>query len=298
MRRPNTTWIGQGGGTQPPNPVQFGLFVTPLRDEFGRVCELTHIAEADGFDYVSIQDHPYQPTFLDSLALIAVLIGQTSRLRFVSNVANLPLRPPAMLAKAGATLDAVSGGRFELGIGGGARWDQIAGLGGTRLTPSETVAATDEAISVIRTLWIPGQVANFSGKHYTLTEADTGPAPAHEIGIWLGAGGPRMLGLLGRKADGWIAPVMTNYETKPAAQDRIDAAARSVGRAPTEIRRVIQLVGQVTDRVTTTGRPRRGPGTQPIRTTPDGWANIITEFVVHERFDTVNFRPRSPTPIT
>ena len=55
-------------------------------------------------------------------------------------------------------------------------------------------------------------------------------------------------------------------------------------------------VGAVTDRVTTTGRPRRGPGTQPIRTTPDGWANIITEFVVQERFDTVNFLPEIPDP--
>ena len=54
-------------------------------------------------------------------------------------------------------------------------------------------------------------------------------------------------------------------------------------------------VGAVTDRVTTTGRPRRGPGTQPIRTT-DGWANIITEFVVQERFDTVNFLPEIPDP--
>ena len=52
-------------------------------------------------------------------------------------------------------------------------------------------------------------------------------------------------------------------------------------------------VGAVTDRVTTTGRPRRGPGTQPIRT---GWANIITEFVVQERFDTVNFLPEIPDP--
>ena len=84
-----------------PNPVQFGLFVTPLRDDLNRVHELTQAAEARGFDYISIQDHPYESTFLDSLALIGVLIGQTRRLRFMSNVANMPLRPPAMLAKTG-----------------------------------------------------------------------------------------------------------------------------------------------------------------------------------------------------
>jgi alkanesulfonate monooxygenase SsuD/methylene tetrahydromethanopterin reductase-like flavin-dependent oxidoreductase (luciferase family) len=218
-----------------------------------------------------------------------VLIGQTSRLRFMTNVANLPLRPPAMLAKTSATLDALSGGRFELGIGGGRLWDRITGLGGPRLTPREVLAATDEAITVIRTLWTPGQVVNIPGAHYSLTDVDTGPAPAHEIGIWLGAAGPRMLELLGRRADGWIAPVATDYDTKAAAQDRIDAAARSAGRAPTDIRRGIQLVGRVSDHVTTIGRPRTGAGTQPIRTTPDGWARIICEFVREERFDTVNF---------
>ena len=47
-----------------PNPVQFGLFVTPLRDDLNRVHELTHAAEARGFDYISVQDHPYESTFL------------------------------------------------------------------------------------------------------------------------------------------------------------------------------------------------------------------------------------------
>jgi hypothetical protein len=75
----------------PPGPVQFGLFGTPLHDDLDRVHELTRAAEACGFDYMSIQDQPYESTFLDSLALTGVLIGRTGRLRFVSNVANLPL---------------------------------------------------------------------------------------------------------------------------------------------------------------------------------------------------------------
>jgi alkanesulfonate monooxygenase SsuD/methylene tetrahydromethanopterin reductase-like flavin-dependent oxidoreductase (luciferase family) len=100
-----------------------------------------------------------------------------------------------------------------------------------------------------------------------------------------------MLDLPGRRADGWVAPLATSYETKPAAQDRIDAAARAAGREPADIRRIIQPVGTVTDRVETTERPRSGPGGQPIRTTPDGWARIIAEFVREERFDTVNLVP-------
>ena len=72
------------------------------------------------------------------------------------------------------------------------------------------------------------------GRYYPVT-ADAGPAPRHRIGIWLGAAGPKMLNLLGRKADGWIAPLATGYETKPAAQDRIDAAARVAGRDPANV---------------------------------------------------------------
>ena len=67
------------------------------------------VAEAAGFDFVSIQDHPYVPDFLDTFALIGTLIGQTSRLRFMTDVANLPLRPAQMLAKTSASLDVLSG---------------------------------------------------------------------------------------------------------------------------------------------------------------------------------------------
>jgi hypothetical protein len=104
-----------------------------------------------------------------------------------------------------------------------------------------------------------------------------------------------MLDLLGRKADGWIAPLATGYETKPGAQDRIDAAARAAGRDPAGIRRAIQLFGTVTDVPYTTNRPRSGPGGQPIRTTPDIWAKIITEFAAEQRFDTVNLIPEQDT---
>src|SRR6201996_4426186 len=273
------------------NPVQFGVFIKPRHSDIDQLLEHVQAAEAGGFDFVSIQDHPYSPAFLDTLALIGTLIGQTSRLRFMPNVANLPLRPPATLARAAATLDLLSGGRFELGLGGGRMWPQIAALGGPVRSPGEVVTSVEEAITVIRALWVPHQKANFQGQHYSLTDAQTGPAPAHNIGIWLGAAGPRMLNLLGRKADGWIAPLSTDYDTKPAAQNRIDAAARTAGRNPTDIRRVIQPVSTVTDRLQTTERPQAGPGTQPIRTTPDGWAHIIAEFVHQDGFDTINFVP-------
>jgi alkanesulfonate monooxygenase SsuD/methylene tetrahydromethanopterin reductase-like flavin-dependent oxidoreductase (luciferase family) len=145
---------------------------------------------------------------------------------------------------------------------------------------------------VLRALWTPDRTVTIHGQRYSLTDAATGPAPAHDIGIWLGAMGPRLLNLIGRRADGWVAPLGTGYETKPAGQDRIDAAAHRAGRKPADIRRVIQPVGAVTDTVRTRERPRTGPGVQPIRTTPEVWARIIAEFVHEGRFDTINFVPQ------
>ena len=142
------------------NGLQFGVFLSPRADGIGRLRDNVHAAEAAGFDFISVQDHPYVPDFLDTFALIGALIGQTDRIRFITNVANLPLRPPQMLAKASASLDLLSGGRFELGLGAGRAWPQIAGLGGPLRSPAEALGATAEAIDVLRALWRPGRPAN------------------------------------------------------------------------------------------------------------------------------------------
>jgi alkanesulfonate monooxygenase SsuD/methylene tetrahydromethanopterin reductase-like flavin-dependent oxidoreductase (luciferase family) len=198
-------------------------------------------------------------------------------LRFITDVANLPLRPAPMLAKAAASIDRLSGGRFDLGLGAGRAWDGIERMGGPVWTPGEAIGAVSEAIDTFRIAW------GLEG------EDGAGLAPAHRIGIWVGGAGPRMLDLIGRKADGWIAPLATGYETKPAAQDRIDAGAIAAGRDPGAIGRMIQLVGRVTDTASTRSRPRSGDGRQAIRTTPEHWARIVAEFAVEERFSAVNF---------
>jgi alkanesulfonate monooxygenase SsuD/methylene tetrahydromethanopterin reductase-like flavin-dependent oxidoreductase (luciferase family) len=277
------------------NDMRFGVFLSPRRDNLA-LTDNALAAETAGFDFVSIQDHPYVPDFLDPFTIIAHLIGQTRRLRFITDVANLPLRPAPMLAKTAASLDLLSHGRFDLGIGGGRAGPQIAGLGGPTWTPGQVVQATDEAITVLRALWQDDAIASFDGSIYTLHGAHTGPAPAHRIEIWLGAAGSRMLSLIGRKADGWIAPLSTPFETKPAAQLRIDAAARDAGRDPSEVHRAIQLVGHVTDTSRRVERPEAGPGGQPIHANPEQWARIITEFKTQQGFDTVNLIPDREDP--
>lgn len=278
------------------NPLEFSVFILPRFADLAGLRELVHTAEDGGFDLIAIQDHPYVPQFLDTMSLIGVLLGETSRVRFFPDVANLPLRPPAMLAKAAASLDLLSSGRFELGLGGGGNQQGLAAIGGPQLTPRETVDAFEEAIAVIRAMWTGGGALRFEGKHYRLADVQSGPTPAHPIGIWVGARGPRMLKLTGRLADGWITPVSMPYEDKPGAQALIDEAARNAGRDPSEVRRIMQLVGTVTDVPLTTERPRQGPGYQPIRTTPAVWGKIVAELVHEERFDAFNFAPEQQTP--
>jgi alkanesulfonate monooxygenase SsuD/methylene tetrahydromethanopterin reductase-like flavin-dependent oxidoreductase (luciferase family) len=160
------------------------------------------------------------------------------------NVANLPLRPPVVLARSVASLDILSGGRVELGIGAGHFWDAIAAAGGARLTPGESVDALSEAIDVIRAVWEWAGSVQLDGEHYRVAGAEAGPAPAHAVEIWVGALKPRMLALTGAKADGWL-PSLVNAGVGrlPAMNATIDAAAESAGRSPRDIRRMYNIGG-------------------------------------------------------
>jgi alkanesulfonate monooxygenase SsuD/methylene tetrahydromethanopterin reductase-like flavin-dependent oxidoreductase (luciferase family) len=226
----------------------FGIFVTPAAEQAQRVVALAQLADRAGLDLVSVQDHPYQPKFLDTWTLLSVIAAGTERVRVLPNVANLPLRPPAVLARSAASLDILSDGRVELGLGAGAFWDAIAAQGGPRRTPAEAVAALEEAVQVIRALWTPGHGVRLDGEHYGLHGAKPGPFPVHDIGIWLGAYKPRMLRLTGRVADGWLPTSSYLPPEELAAANRIiDEAAIEAGRSPRDVRRVYNIAGEFTD---------------------------------------------------
>src|SRR5918911_3493711 len=131
----------------------FGTFVTPSSRDAEAVVGLTQLAEQCGLDLVTFQDHPYQPAFLDTWTLLSYVAARTTTVRLAPNVANLPLRQPAVLARAAASLDLLSGGRFELGLGGGAFWGAIEAMGGPQRAPGESVDALAEAIEVVRAIW-------------------------------------------------------------------------------------------------------------------------------------------------
>ena len=224
--------------------LSFGIFVTPKADTAGHVLRLARRAEAAGLDWVSVQDHPYQPAFLDAWTLLTAIAATTERVSVFPNVANLPLRPPAVLARAVASLDILSGGRAELGIGTGAFWEAIAAMGGPRRSPRESVQALREAIAVIRALWTPGRGARLAGEHYSLAGAKPGPFPVHDVGIWVGGYKERMLRLTGELADGWLPSSPYAPPERLAAMNAvIDAAAAEAGRQPAVVRRIYNIAG-------------------------------------------------------
>jgi alkanesulfonate monooxygenase SsuD/methylene tetrahydromethanopterin reductase-like flavin-dependent oxidoreductase (luciferase family) len=227
-------------------PVAFGLNVDPNAVGLPTAARIAAIADASGLEYAGIQDHPYNPDFVDTLTQITWLAAHTSRVHLFPNVANLPLRPPTMLAMQAATIDVLSGGRFELGLGAGAFHDGIAGLGGPRRTTGQARQALGEAIDVIRATWA-GRPYSYEGEYYQVPRAEPGPRPAHDIGIWLGVAGPRAARLLGAKADGWsVSATYVPPERVRELGDIITDSAGEAGRDPERIVRLYNLMGSIT----------------------------------------------------
>ena len=250
--------------------VSLGIFVVPDATETGSTIEQILAADEVGLELVGVQDHPYQWRFFDTWTLLAYAAGRTARVRLVPDVLNLPLRLPTLIAKSAASLDALSRGRVELGIGAGGFWDGVEAMGGPRRSPKESVDALEEALAILRAFWSGQRAVSLEGQHYPAKGAHPGPPPAHPIGIWLGAYGPRMLRLTGRLADGWL-PSLGGHYLKPAdvpnRQAAIDEAARASGRDPGQIERAVNVMGLDGD--------------------PSSWAEQLARIASELRFSTL-----------
>lgn len=278
--------------------VRVGISVVPATAELDPIRLLVRTADDAGLDVVGIQDHPYQARVLDTWSLIPTLLTQTTRVRIFTDVANLPLRPPAMMAKAAASLDVLSGGRFDLGLGAGVFTEIVARLGGQVRTRRQTIEALKEAIDVIRLMWSDAPSVSYDGTYYRLADARPGPAPAHPIGIWLGAFKPRMLRLVGRKADGWLPSlgVLSGDELRDA-NALIDASAEQAGRDPRQVLRILNLQGVIGDRP---APPRSSLPVGYLAGEPLGgpvgfWVETLAGFVA-DGFDTLVLWPVDRTP--
>ncbi len=278
--------------------LEFGYFLTPDAGDPLGVLETARIIDGLGYDLVGVQDHPYQPRHLDTLSLLGVILAQTERVRVFGAVANLPLRPPAVHAKGAATLDLLSGGRFELGIGAGGYLEAARAMGAPAWTPGQSLEALEEAVAIMRAMWSGERRGlRFDGRYYQLSGVHAGPAPAHLIEIWIGANRPRALALTGRVADGWVSPLMNYKPPREAVEGNrtIDRAASEAGRDPREIRRIFLIPGAFTS---TTEGPATD-GDQAVVGPPEQWAEVLTHFATDLGFSTfVLVAPPDPETLT
>jgi FAD/FMN-containing dehydrogenase len=203
--------------------LEFGITIPPVLPE--GAAAFARRAEELGYDVVTFRDAPGRS--LDAWTLASWVAGRTDRVRVGAHV---PCATPAVLARAAASLDLLSGGRLELGLGAG-----------------EEAAALGEAIDIIRGLLDAGERGplRFEGEHYRVRGARRGPAPERYVPVHVEAHDPPMLRLAGRKADGWVATLgRIKAGGIRAANGLLDETAREAGRDPREIRRLLNISGR------------------------------------------------------
>ncbi|MGW4057739.1 LLM class flavin-dependent oxidoreductase [Amycolatopsis sp. NPDC004747] len=262
-------------------PVLFGANVDPVWQEPKAPLRQTLAAERLGLDLVTVQDHPYQAAFYDTWTLVTYLVASTERITLVPTVSSLPLRPPAVLAKSAASLDVLSGGRIQLGLGAGAFWEAIEAMGGPRRSRKEAVDALTEAVSVVRAMWSGERSVRTTGKHYAVSGVHPGPHPGPGLGLWLGAYGPRTLALTGARADGWLpSHAYLGLDRLPDAVRRLDDAAAEAGRDPASLRKIYNVSGHI-------GGADRGAFHGPL----SRWRDDVVTTVVEHGMNGIVFWP-------
>lgn len=271
--------------------VLFGANIDPAARDPDEPFRRARIADEHGFDLISLQDHPYNLNFLETWTLLTALATSTERVHVVTNVLSTPLRPPALLAKQAATLDVLTGGRVQIGVGAGGYAEGIHAFGGPDWSGPERFRAFTEYVQILRGMWEQaGSTFSFDGEFYQVNGARPGPAPAHRIPLWFGALGDQMLRLTGRVGDGLL--ISTSYvrpEQLPRFNRLVDEGADEAGREPAEIRRGYNLMGVLDlDRADTTLDTRK-PGL--LYGDVDYWVEQILHFHDEYRQDTFTFWP-------
>lgn len=253
--------------------------------------------DSAGFDWISAWDHFYeappaggtQPHF-EALATLGALAAETRNARIGCLVFYVGYRNPALLAKAATTLDHISGGRFELGIGAGWHLWEAAAYGyefpgvGTRLD------MLDEAATIIRSM-LDNERTTFAGTHFQVEDASCLPRPVQQhLPMWIGGvGEKRTLKLVARHADGWNAAYLPAAEFKRLG-GVLDQHCEALDRDPASIRRAINVTFNLATDASGVAAERQrlqddwGPAAERIAGgsllgTPDTAVDSILEYV-------------------
>lgn len=214
----------------------------------GEFREVWRIADEAGFDHCWCMDHlatlgPRDdgPIF-EAWALLAGMAVATSRTRIGCMVTGNTYRHPAVLAKAAVTVDHLSGGRLEFGLGAGWAENEHVMLGLPFGSRGDRADRLEEACEVIRSLWTQ-QRTSFDGRHYQLSNAVAEPKPVQQPHppIWIGGSGrQRTLRITARYADVWNAAGGSPGEVAEVSAV-LDQRCAEIGRDPAQIRRSVQL---------------------------------------------------------
>jgi F420-dependent oxidoreductase-like protein len=227
--------------------LRFGLKLSQ-NASIDQLRGLWRLADEAGFDSCWVMDHfatlgarDDGPIF-EAWAMLAAMAQLTSRTRIGCAVVGNTYRHPAVLAKMAVTVDHVSGGRLEFGIGAGWAENEHTMLGLEFGTRNDRADRLEESVQIIRSLWTQPRTT-FEGKHYRLQDAVAEPKPVQQPHppIWIGGSGPkRTLRIAARYADVWNAAGGSPEEVAASATI-LDQHCADVGRNPSEIRRSVQF---------------------------------------------------------
>ncbi len=227
--------------TSPRQPLRFGVLIAQHQRDWQFLLDGFKLADEFGLDSAWVFDH-FIPLYgsedgpcLDGWTLMAGLAAHTSRVRVGILVTGNTYRNPAVLAKQAVTVDTISGGRLNFGVGAGWFEREHDAYGITFPPLKERVERFAEAMAVIDSL-MQNQHSNFEGKYYKLHEAPFAPKPAQHIPIVIGASGPKMLKIVAQYADIWdTLGGETSTEQVSAMSAQVEQNCRAIGRDPLNI---------------------------------------------------------------
>ena len=231
--------------------MRYAIKTAPQMTTWNAMLEVWRAADgielfesAWNFDHFEpILGQPRNGPCLEGWTSLAALAQATSRIRIGCMVTGMPYRHPSVLAQMAATLDVISGGRLELGLGAGWNAEEADALGIDLPALGERFDRFDEGLDVVTSL-LRNEVTDYDGEHYTLKGAHCSPKPVQQPAppIWIGGDGPRRtLRAVARHADYWNTP-FTSPEALRGSLEILHAHCDDVGRDPGEITITAQAI--------------------------------------------------------
>jgi F420-dependent oxidoreductase-like protein len=226
--------------------LQIGIHTGPQNCTYEELRRVWRFADSSGFYWVSIWDHFYdnpspdgRGACFEGVSSMTALAAETTNVRVGSLVFSMGYRNPALLAKAAATIDHISNGRLELGLGGG--WYELEHTAYGYAYPPIKVRLDmlEEGVQIIKSM-LTQEVTSFSGEHFQVQDAYCFPRPVQaKPRIWIGGRGERRtLRIVARHADGWNAAYVS-AEEYARLRGVLEGWCETEGRDPGEITRSV-----------------------------------------------------------